>query len=177
MVGSLRIPVGKRHVIARLVDLQGQGQRAVPQEPEPSRSHDGRLGDTRVEGRGRRLRCQAAHHQEEKRPSGRSFPNSVCRRSPRGAPFSGPGLFESVYKDVLAYELEKRGLHVVRQQPVRIVYDSLEFEEGFKADLMVEDKVIVELKAIEAVHPVHKKQLITYLRSPTNAWASSSIST
>jgi GxxExxY protein len=76
----------------------------------------------------------------------------------------GPGLFESVYETVLAYELEKRGLRVKRQQPVRIVYDSLEFEEGFKADLMVEDKVIVELKAVETVHPVHKKQLITYLR-------------
>src|SRR5215831_12455383 len=76
----------------------------------------------------------------------------------------GPGLFESVYERVLAYELEKRGLHVVRQQPISIIYDSLVFEEGFKADLMVEDKVIVELKSIEAVAPVHKKQLITYLR-------------
>jgi len=76
----------------------------------------------------------------------------------------GPGLFESVYETVLAYELEKRGLRVSRQQPIAIVYDSLEFEEGFKADLMVEDKVIVELKAIEAIRPVHKKQLITYLR-------------
>jgi GxxExxY protein len=76
----------------------------------------------------------------------------------------GPGLFESVYERVLAYELEKRGLRVRRQQPISIIYDSLEFEEGFKADLMVEDKVIVELKSIEAVAPVHKKQLITYLR-------------
>jgi GxxExxY protein len=76
----------------------------------------------------------------------------------------GPGLFESVYERVLAYELEKRGLRVRRQQPINIVYDSIEFEEGFKADLMVEDKVIVELKSIEAVAPVHKKQLITYLR-------------
>jgi GxxExxY protein len=76
----------------------------------------------------------------------------------------GPGLFESVYEAVLAYELRKRGLHVDRQHPVAIVYDAQVFEEGFKADLMVEAKVIVELKSIEVVHPVHKKQLITYLR-------------
>jgi GxxExxY protein len=76
----------------------------------------------------------------------------------------GPGLFESVYEKVLAYKLEKRGLRVRRQQPIPIVYDSLIFEEGFKADLLVEDKVIVELKSIEAIAPVHKKQLITHLR-------------
>jgi GxxExxY protein len=76
----------------------------------------------------------------------------------------GPGLFESVYERVLAYELEKRGLRVRRQQPITIIYDSIEFEEGFKADLIVEDKVIVELKSIETVRPVHKKQVITYLR-------------
>jgi GxxExxY protein len=76
----------------------------------------------------------------------------------------GPGLFESVYQRVLAYEVRKRGLHVSEQVPIPIVYDSLEFEEGFKADLLVEEKVIVELKSIEAIAAVHKKQLITYLR-------------
>jgi len=76
----------------------------------------------------------------------------------------GPGLFESVYEAVLAHELKKRGLRVNRQQPIAVVYDSLQFEEGFKADLMVEDKVIVELKSVETIHPVHKKQLITHLR-------------
>jgi GxxExxY protein len=76
----------------------------------------------------------------------------------------GPGLLESVYERVLAYELEKRGLQVVRQQSVAVVYDGLVFDEGFRADLIVEDKVILELKSVEAILPVHKKQLWTYLR-------------
>ena len=64
----------------------------------------------------------------------------------------------------MAYELKKRGLTVERQVPVAIVYDSIKFDEGFRADLIVEDKVIVELKSVETVIPVHKKQLLTYLR-------------
>ena len=76
----------------------------------------------------------------------------------------GPGLLESVYEAVLAYELEKRGLTVIRQQAIPVVYEGMKFDEGFRADLIVEDKVIVELKSIEKVAPVHKKQLLTYLR-------------
>jgi len=76
----------------------------------------------------------------------------------------GPGLLESVYETVLAYELKKRGLKVVRQQPIPVIYDELEFDEGFRADLMVNDLVIVELKSLEKIHPVHKKQLLTYIR-------------
>jgi len=76
----------------------------------------------------------------------------------------GPGLLESVYETVLAYELEKRGLSVKRQVPVPIVYEGISFNEGFRADLIVEDKVIVELKSVETVAPIHKKQLLTYLR-------------
>ena len=76
----------------------------------------------------------------------------------------GPGLFEIVYEVTLVYELKKRGLHVVRQQPIPIVYESIKFDEGFRADVIVEDKVILELKSLEAVSPVHKKQLLTYLR-------------
>ena len=76
----------------------------------------------------------------------------------------GPGLLESVYEIVLSYELKKRGLKVERQMPVAIVYDEIKFDEGFRADLIVEDKVIVELKSVEGVAPVHKKQLLTYLR-------------
>lgn len=75
----------------------------------------------------------------------------------------GPGLLESVYETVLAYELKRR-LKVERQVPVAIVYDNIKFDEGFWADLIVEDKVIVELKSVENVIPVHKKQLLTYLR-------------
>lgn len=76
----------------------------------------------------------------------------------------GPGLLETVYEVVLARELEKRGLSVVRQQAVPICFGDLKFDEGFRADLIVADKVIIELKSVEQTAPVHKKQLLTYLR-------------
>ncbi len=76
----------------------------------------------------------------------------------------GPGLLESVYEAVLALELEKRGLRVQRQAAVPIAWDGHVFDEGFRADLVVEDKAIVELKAVERTAPVHGKQLLTYLR-------------
>ena len=76
----------------------------------------------------------------------------------------GLGLLESVYEVVLAYKLQKRGLSVVRQQPIPVVYDDLKFDEGFRADLIVEGNLIVELKSVENTHPVHKKQLLTHLR-------------
>ncbi|HKI97160.1 MAG TPA: GxxExxY protein [bacterium] len=76
----------------------------------------------------------------------------------------GPGLLESVYEQVLAYELGQRGMRVERQVPIQVIYGELRFSEGFRADLLVEGRVIVELKSVEAVAPVHKKQLMTYLR-------------
>jgi GxxExxY protein len=76
----------------------------------------------------------------------------------------GPGLLESVYRIVMKYELTKRGLKALDEQPVRIVYDEVVFDEGFRADLIVNDKVIIELKSVEQIAPVHKKQLLTYLR-------------
>jgi GxxExxY protein len=76
----------------------------------------------------------------------------------------GPGLLESVYEVVLEHELKKRGFAVERQKPVRIEFDGLVFDEGFRADLVINDLVIVELKSVEVVPPVHKKQLLTYLR-------------
>jgi GxxExxY protein len=76
----------------------------------------------------------------------------------------GPGLLESVYETVLAYELAKCGLMVTRQAPIPLNYEKLSFDEGFRADLLVQEKVIVELKSVERVAPVHKKQLLTYLR-------------
>ena len=76
----------------------------------------------------------------------------------------GPGLLESVYETVLAYELRNRGLIVERQVPVPVVYEQVSFDEGFRADLLVAGKVMVELKSVEKVAPVHKKQLLTYLR-------------
>ena len=65
---------------------------------------------------------------------------------------------------MLAYELRKRGLEVNLQQPVRVTYEDITIEVGYRADMIVEDKVIIELKSIERIAPVHKKQLLTYLR-------------
>ncbi|NOZ39012.1 MAG: GxxExxY protein [Planctomycetes bacterium] len=76
----------------------------------------------------------------------------------------GPGLLETVYEVTLARKLEKRGLSVQRQIPIAIEFEGHRFEEGFRADLIVEGKVILELKSVENVHPAHKKQLLTYLR-------------
>lgn len=76
----------------------------------------------------------------------------------------GPGLLESVYDAVLAYELARRGLRTLRQQPIPVVYENVRLDTGFRVDLIVEDKVIVEIKSVEALAPVHKKQLLTYLR-------------
>ena len=76
----------------------------------------------------------------------------------------GPGLLESVYHAVLAYELSQRGLRTVSQQPIPVVYGNVRIATGFRADLIVEDKVIVEIKSVELLAPVHKKQLLTYLR-------------
>jgi GxxExxY protein len=76
----------------------------------------------------------------------------------------GPGLFESVYEAVMAQELSKRGLQFVRQQPLPVVWENLHLEAGFRVDLIVENKVIVEIKSVEAIAPVHRKQLLTYLR-------------
>jgi GxxExxY protein len=76
----------------------------------------------------------------------------------------GPGLLESVYELVLDYELSARGLQVRRQVPISIVYKSMTFEDAFRADLLVADKVIVELKSLEQINNAHRKQLQTYLR-------------
>lgn len=76
----------------------------------------------------------------------------------------GPGLFETVYEVALLHEICKRGLQAERQVPIPIQYDGIEFEEGFRADIIVESIVILELKSVEAIHRVHKKQLLTYLR-------------
>ena len=76
----------------------------------------------------------------------------------------GPGLLESVYEAVMAHDLKNHELKVERQKPIPVVYEDVRLDEGFRADLVVEDKVIVELKSVETVAPVHKKQLLTYLR-------------
>ena len=76
----------------------------------------------------------------------------------------GPGLLESIYEIVLAYELQQRGLGVNRQMPIPIRYQDMIFDEAFRADLLVAEKVIVELKSVEQVSEAHKKQVQTYLR-------------
>jgi GxxExxY protein len=76
----------------------------------------------------------------------------------------GPGLLESVYESCLKHELIKRGLKCLCQQPMPVMYDGVEIEMGFRLDLLVEDTVIVELKAIERLLPIHDAQLLTYLK-------------
>jgi GxxExxY protein len=76
----------------------------------------------------------------------------------------GPGLLESAYEELLSHEIRKRGLHCERQVAVPLVYEDIKLEIGFRADLIIESKVIIELKSVEIVLPVHKKQLLTYLK-------------
>jgi len=76
----------------------------------------------------------------------------------------GPGLLESVYEAILARALEKRGLRVERQKLVVFEFDGMQFDEGLRVDLLVEECLVVELKSVEVLVPVHAKQLLTYLR-------------
>jgi GxxExxY protein len=76
----------------------------------------------------------------------------------------GPGLLESVYEIALAYELRQRGFRVERQIPVPVHYRGIKFDEGYRLDLVVDDLVIVEIKSIETVTAIHRKQILTYLR-------------
>ncbi|HYT50503.1 MAG TPA: GxxExxY protein [Pyrinomonadaceae bacterium] len=76
----------------------------------------------------------------------------------------GPGLLESAYAACLRHELIKRGLKVASEVPVPVVYDGIKLEAGYKLDLLVEDTVVVELKAIEALAPIHQAQIISYLK-------------
>jgi len=76
----------------------------------------------------------------------------------------GAGLFESVYEEILYYELTNKGLKVERQKGIPVIWKELKMDIGFRADLIVENKVIIEIKSIEQLAPVHKKQLLTYLK-------------
>ncbi len=87
----------------------------------------------------------------------------------RGAIFTvhkelGPGLFESVYEAALAYELRCSGLDIVVQFPIPVYYKGIFLEMGFRADIVVNEMLIIEIKSVEMLHPVHKKQLINYLK-------------
>ncbi|MCE9540019.1 MAG: GxxExxY protein [Bacteroidetes bacterium] len=76
----------------------------------------------------------------------------------------GPGLLESVYEEIMNYELISQGLKVERQKPIPVIWNELKMEIGFRSDLIVESKVIIELKSVESIALVHPKQLLTYLR-------------
>jgi GxxExxY protein len=76
----------------------------------------------------------------------------------------GPGLLESIYEQCLKYELETNGYEVKQQLAVKIVYDDLEFDSNLKIDLLVDDRIIVELKTVECILPIHEAQLLTYMK-------------
>ena len=76
----------------------------------------------------------------------------------------GPGLLESVYKAILYYELTNRGLKVERQKPLPVIWDEVFSDIGFRTDLIIEEKVIIEIKSVEQIANVHPKQLLTYLK-------------
>jgi GxxExxY protein len=76
----------------------------------------------------------------------------------------GPGIYESVYEPVLVYELKKRNLTTRQQTPIPLIYEGITFDVGFKTDVVVNDLIILELKSVEKLEPVHFKQLLTYLR-------------
>ena len=76
----------------------------------------------------------------------------------------GPGLLESVYHEIMYFELKKKGFDVLKEVPVPIVWDGIKLNVGYRADLIVEDRIIIELKSVEKLNPVHQKQLLTYLK-------------
>jgi GxxExxY protein len=76
----------------------------------------------------------------------------------------GPGLLESVYEEILAFELRKSELNITRQQGIPVTYEGIKMDLGFRSDIIVENKVIIEIKSVEAIALVHQKQVLTYLR-------------
>ena len=76
----------------------------------------------------------------------------------------GPGLFESVYEEIFCYELNKTGIIFYKQYPIPLVHEEIRMDAGFRADIMIENKLIIEIKSIEALAPVHSKQVQTYLK-------------
>ena len=76
----------------------------------------------------------------------------------------GPGLFESVYEEIFCYEWQKTGIAFLRQHPVSLIHESVKMDLGFRADVIIDNKVVIELKSVEALAPVHYKQVATYLK-------------
>jgi len=76
----------------------------------------------------------------------------------------GPGLLESAYEKCLEYELTRKGLYVERQKPIPIVYKKLRLDYGYRIDLLIENKVVIEIKSVDTLHPVHEAQILTYMK-------------
>ena len=76
----------------------------------------------------------------------------------------GPGLFESVYEELMFFELSKQDLIISRQKPIPLIHETIKLEAGFRADLIIENKVLIEIKSVECLAPIHYKQVTTYLK-------------
>ncbi|MBU2445227.1 MAG: GxxExxY protein [Bacteroidetes bacterium] len=76
----------------------------------------------------------------------------------------GPGLLESAYEECLSYELTKLGIHHKRQQPLPLIYKEVKLDHGYRIDILAEDKIIIEIKSVEILSPLHEAQILTYLR-------------
>lgn len=76
----------------------------------------------------------------------------------------GPGLLESAYEECLAFELTKNGLSIKRQQPTPVVYKEIKLDCGYRIDILVENRVVIELKVVDLIHPVHEAQILTYMK-------------
>ena len=76
----------------------------------------------------------------------------------------GPGLLESSYEECLCYELKKSGLRIIKQKPLPLIYEGVKLEIGYRVDILVENKVIIEIKAVEALNDIHLAQVLTYLK-------------
>lgn len=76
----------------------------------------------------------------------------------------GPGLLESAYEECLAFEMTKKGLSLKRQQPTPVVYKEIKLEYGYRIDILVENSVVIELKVVDAINPIHEAQILTYMK-------------
>lgn len=76
----------------------------------------------------------------------------------------GPGLLESAYEECLSYELNKNGLRYKKQQPIPVIYKEIKIEYGYRIDLLVENKVVIEIKSVDTLNPVHEAQILTYMK-------------
>ena len=76
----------------------------------------------------------------------------------------GPGLFESVYEEIFCYEWAKKNISFLRQHPIPLIHEEIKMDIGFRADVIIDNKIVIELKSVEALAPVHYKQVLTYLK-------------